>query len=331
MVVSTIGTGSVVPISVPVPLVARVFDSCGAAVSDAAVVANVGGRPISLASLGDGVYSGNWSPDRISSSVPISVEAVHGTYPSVRRSLVVSTIAAPGQVSLPVVFPDGIVGAAGFTPRQPLAPGGIISIFGSGFSSAIHPALAVPLPRQLGGVSVRIGTEDVPLYSVHPGQINAQMPFTVQSGNNVSVVVNAAGKLTAAQTYAIASVQPGIFVEGTASAVLDSQGRLITAANPARLGDTLQIYTSGLGATDPPAQTGQANPSFSRVLSPVTVRIGGVQAPVVYQGLAPCCVGVYQVNAVLPSTVAPGDAVLIEIEQNGVLSNSELPARIPVR
>ena len=332
MVVSSIGAGSVVPLSFPIPLVASVFDSCGSVVSDATVVASAGGgTPISLESLGDGLYSGTWVPDQISSAVPISVVAVRGTYPSVHRSFTVSTTAAAGQVTLPAIFPNGVVGAAGFTPRQPLAPGGIVAIFGSGFTSAIHPALQVPLPRQLGGVSVRIGTEDVPLYSVYPGQINAQVPYTAQSGNSVSVVVNAVGKLTAAQNYPIASVQPGIFVEGTISAVLDGQSRPITAANPALRGDTLQIFTSGLGETDPPGQTGQAPPSFSRVLMPVTVRIGGVQAAVVFQGLAPCCVGVYQVNAVLPSTVMPGDAVLIEIEQNGILSNPELPARITVR
>ncbi len=63
----------------------------------------------------------------------------------------------------------------------------------------------------------------------------------------------------------------------------------------------------------------------------MTVTIGGVEAPVAYQGLAPGFVGLYQVNAVLPSTVAPGDAVLVEIRQNGIVSNPDLPATIPVR
>jgi len=67
------------------------------------------------------------------------------------------------------------------------------------------------------------------------------------------------------------------------------------------------------------------------VLLPVTVTVGGVEAPVVYQGLAPGFVGLYQVNVVLPSTVTPGDAVPVVVRQNGIVSNPDLPATIPVR
>jgi len=115
------------------------------------------------------------------------------------------------------------------------------------------------------------------------------------------------------------------------AAVLDGQSRPVTVQNPARIGDTLQIFTTGLGATDPPAQTGAGGPSFSTVLLPVTVTIGTVEAPVVYQGLAPGFVGLYQVNVVLPAAVTPGEAVPLVIRQNGITSNPNLPANIPVR
>ena len=105
----------------------------------------------------------------------------------------------------------------------------------------------------------------------------------------------------------------------------------MTAENPAERGEVLQIFATGLGETNPPGQTGEAAPSSSTVLLPVTVTVGGVEAPVQYQGLAPGFVGLYQVNVQLPTTVTPGDQVEVVILQNGIPSNPELPATIPVR
>ncbi|OFV99153.1 MAG: hypothetical protein A3H28_01485 [Acidobacteria bacterium RIFCSPLOWO2_02_FULL_61_28] len=331
LVITSIGNGSVLSVSFPRPLLATVVDSCGSAVSNATVVANVETRSITLRGVGNGLYSETWTPERESSSVAVSFTALHSTYSTVQRSVTVSTVAAAGQVSLPAMLPDGVVEGAGFTPQRPLAPGGIISIFGSRFAASDRFATRVPLERDLDGVSVRIGNENAPLYFAGPSQINAQMPLGVQAGGSVSVVVNVGGKLTAPQSYAIAPAQPGIFIAGSNGAILDGQSRLITAANPARIGDTLQIYTTGLGETDPPAKTGEAAPAFSRVLLPVTVTVGGIESPVVYQGLAPGFVGLYQVNVVLPSTVTPGDAVPVVVQQNGIVSNPDLPATIPVR
>ena len=230
---------------------------------------------------------------------------------------------------LPVLRPDGIVEGAGFTSRWPLAPGGIISIFGSRFASSDNLAAAVPLPTSLGGVSVRQGGADLPLYYSGAGQINAQMPFTVRTGDRASFVVSANGRITAPQSYPIAPAQPGVFKSGEFAAVLDSQYRNINAQNPARLGDTLQIFATGLGLTDPPASTGDFSPPFSNVQNAVSVSIGGVEMPVGYQGLAPGFVGLYQVNVLLTG-VAPGTHALV-VRQNGITSNPNLPVAIPVQ
>jgi uncharacterized protein (TIGR03437 family) len=331
MIVNSIGTGSVVPVSFPRPLVVSVVDSCGATLNNATVVATVEGRAITLSSLGEGAYSGTWVPERQAAAVPIGFVALHPTYPRVERTVTASVAAAAGGASLPVLSPDGVVEGAGFTSRRPLAPGGIVSLFGSRFAAADALASQLPLNRVLGGVSVRIGAEDAPLYFAGPGQINAQVPYSVQPGSDVPVVVRANNQFTAPQSYLVAPAQPGIFLAGAGGAILDGQSRLVDAANPAQRGDTLQIFATGLGQTEPAAQSGEGAPSFSRTLLPVTVTVGGVEAPVVYQGLAPGFVGLYQVNVVLPSTVAPGDNVLVVVSQNGIPSNPDRPATIPVR
>jgi uncharacterized protein (TIGR03437 family) len=238
----------------------------------------------------------------------------------VQHSYTVAASAAAGGLSLPSVLPDGIVGAAAFPPRRPLAPGSILSLFGSRLAKSEGGAAEIPLPRSLNGSSVKIGTQDAPLYYVAPSQINAQMPFGVPPGQRVSVVVNAGGQLTAPQIYVIAPVQPAIFTAGDAGVVLNANG-IITASNPAHIGDVLVIYTNGLGITDPRVNTGDPSPA-AEVINPVTVTVGGVEVPVQYQGLTPTLVGLNQINILLTGSAPTGDNVPLVVTQSGVPSNT---------
>jgi uncharacterized protein (TIGR03437 family) len=63
----------------------------------------------------------------------------------------------------------------------------------------------------------------------------------------------------------------------------------------------------------------------------VTVTIGGVQVPILYQGLVPGFVGLYQLNVGVVPSIPSGDAVPVVIEQNGIESNPGLAVTIPVR
>jgi uncharacterized protein (TIGR03437 family) len=331
MVVSSIGTGSVAPVSFPRALVARVVDSCGEPLDDATVVAKVEERTIALEALGDGDYIGTWAPEQVSSGSTVSFQAAHPTYPTVQRTVTVNTGEAAGGVSLPLLLPNGVVEGAAFTPQRPLAPGSIVSLFGSRFAAADAGSPGLPLERSLGGVSVRIGNEDAPLYFAGPGQVNAQVPYSVRPGENVPVVMKVNGQYAAPQTYPIAPAQPGIFLAGDGGAILDARYSLVTAGNPAHVGDVLQIFATGLGETDPPGQTGQGASGSSGLVLPVTVTVGGVEAAVQYAGLAPGFVGLYQVNVQVPATVTPGDAVEVAIRQNGISSNPDRPATIPIQ
>ena len=326
----SLGSNATMSATFPQPLLVRSLDSCGEPVDDATILVGVEGNQIVLRPVGRGLYSGVWTPQIIAPVVPVRFTGLHPAYGVTGFTVTVSTADPPGNVSLPSLATDGVVDAAGFAQGLPLAPGSIISIFGAGFAEEETAAGQLPLGRQLGGVSVTIGRETAPLFYVGPGQINAQVPFSALPGRIVTVVVNAQGKLSAPQQFLIASVQPNIFEQDGTAFATDQQSQRISPENLARLGQTLQIFATGLGLVDQPTGTGSPSPPSSTVLNPVRVRIGGIDAPVSFQGLAPGFVGLYQINVLLPGIVQPGNEVTVVLEQNGIPSNTSFPVTIPV-
>ena len=80
----------------------------------------------------------------------------------------------------------------------------------------------------------------------------------------------------------------------------------------------------GLGAVTNQPADGAASPSspLARTSATPQVTIGGVPATVTFSGLAPDFVGEYQVNALVPATVAAGNAVPVAITIGGAASNT---------
>ena len=83
--------------------------------------------------------------------------------------------------------------------------------------------------------------------------------------------------------------------------------------------DVVVIYCSGLGAVEPTVTAGEAASTtiLSRTSNPVEVTIGGVKADVLFAGLTPQYVGLYQVNARIPAGVAAGDSVELRLTTMG--------------
>jgi uncharacterized protein (TIGR03437 family) len=106
-------------------------------------------------------------------------------------------------------------------------------------------------------------------------------------------------------------------------------GQPISDITPARAGDFLAVYATGLGSVQGPK--GEAGPAAGTAapLSPlfqttakVTARIGGVDAPVRFAGLAPTFAGLYQINVQVPPGVVPGSAIPLKISAAGAGSNT---------
>jgi uncharacterized protein (TIGR03437 family) len=227
---------------------------------------------------------------------------------------------------VPRILTNGIVSAAGapLTPA-PVAPGGIISIYGSNFNSSfgIHAggvsAASAPLPTIIGSTQVLINSVFAPLYYVDSSQVNAQVPWEVNGASYLTVQVIVNGLPSNLSTVGLAPNAPGILAVTHAS-----DGSRVEPSAPAAPGEYLTIYAVGLGAVTNAPSTGAAplaTPLSYTILTPI-VTIGGVAANVVFSGLTPGFSGLYQVNAQVASGIPNGDDVSVVLSVGGALSNT---------
>ena len=99
-------------------------------------------------------------------------------------------------------------------------------------------------------------------------------------------------------------------------------------ARPARSGETLLIFATGLGPVTNPPSTGAAalTDPISATVEPVIALVGGEPMTVVLAGLVPAFSGLYQVNVELSEQAPSGSAVPLVIQVAGVDSNTTLIA-----
>ena len=214
----------------------------------------------------------------------------------------------------------GIVNAASFAPvGNPLAPGQLFSIFGSGLAPQSLDAASFPLPLQLAGVQVLVNNNAVPLRAVSDTQVSAVVPFS-SSGSKVTIAVNNNGRLSNAVDVPLVKTAPGIFTVGSsgagAGAILHSADfSLVSSSAPAKRGETVLIYLTGLGTTAPPVGDGLRTPTnpLSLVTSDVTILVGGKTAALLFKGLAPGFAALYQLNVTIPNDAPSGPNVPVAI------------------
>jgi uncharacterized protein (TIGR03437 family) len=232
----------------------------------------------------------------------------------------------------PVVSAGGILNGASFrlpdVPGGGVAPGSIISIFGTNLAASTGAASAVPLPTSIGGTSVTIGGRPAALYFVSAGQINAQVPWATTPGPAPVVVTTGAGA-SAPVNVTVQAAAPGIFSQASngkgpgaiQNFVSQSSTPLNNATTAIAPGGLLIIYATGLGAVNNPPADGAAG-SGQTTTNAVTVRVGNTNATTEFAGLSPGFVGLYQVNARLPGTLPQGCNVSISLQAAGQVSNT---------
>ena len=338
--VRTLGSNFASPAGWPSRIEAQVKDDCDNPVTNAFVAASFsnGDAPALLVSLGDGLYEGTWTPVSIAPvRLTLRAELAPLTAAEARLDGSVTTNAA----SAPIVNRGGVINAASSAPGEAVAPGTIVSVYGSSMAQGLNIASQTPLATTLGGATLIVGGIEQPLFFTSSGQINAQIPFELAPNSRPQIILRnqtgAATAISVPETITIAENRPGIFTmnqQGTGQgAILISNTAFVAAPAgsipgrltlPARRGEYISIYSTGLGAIQPAVLSGAKTPDdvLSWTVQPVEVKIGGVTVTPSFAGLAPGFVGLYQVNAEIPAGVAPGSEVTVILTQNGVPSNT---------
>jgi uncharacterized protein (TIGR03437 family) len=266
-------------------------------------------------------------------SVTLTVAANTGA----PRSGVISIAGVPvlvtqqGTGPVLTITAGGVVNDANYT--APVAPGSIAAAFGDFLLSSQFTAPSGSLPTNLSGLSLEFpGNTLAPLFYASGTQVNFQVPWELAGQSTTNLTASLSGQTSAAQPVSLAPFAPAIFsinAQGSGQgAIIDAISyRLLDSTNPAIAGSTyVSIYCTGLGAVYNPPATGSPAPpsSLYYTQTTATVTIGGVQVQpkdMLFSGLAPSYVGLYQVNALVPATSARGDAVPVTITIGGVTSN----------
>ena len=210
----------------------------------------------------------------------------------------------------------GPINAANFLYANNLAPGMIAAMFTEGnfnqFGGQAASASSLPLPTQLNGVEVLFNGSPVPLFYAGPNQINFQVPMEApQTGTaDVQVFQPATGRVLGDTTVAMLAAVPGFFAQaGTgigAASALNQDNTLNSQDNPAVQGSVIQMFGTGQGFIPggPPDGSASSAQLPTPQLPELIMGTGPVPAAnILYSGLAPGEVGVWQVNVLIPDTV----------------------------
>lgn len=214
-----------------------------------------------------------------------------------------------------------------------IASGGLVTIAGNGLAVNSATASGSPLPSTLGDVCVTVSNIALPLFSVSPTRIAAQLPFNVAGA--APMIVRTPGGISAPFTVNVASGAPAIFRSGTAGdqtglplVIRQKNNEILNFTNPVHPGEGISILLTGLGRTSPEPNLGESAPGDPLAIATQvpTVTIGNTPLQIDFAGLVPGQIGVYQINATVPGSVTDAAQTPLTIKQ-GTISTA-IPVRV---
>ena len=245
----------------------------------------------------------------------------------------------------PPQVPQGsVVNNASFALHPaPIAPGTIIAVFGTNLTkdnvivddTALGPDGKIV--TTLGGASVKINGIAAPMLRAYPTQLVVQMPveLTGVASAQVEVSVEGQSQSSTPQTFFVDALSPGIFIVGAGQGAilnaveLDQGIKSLAAAvgsfpnaRPARPGETVVIFCTGLGRVNDPVPTGVLPSGLHTTVEPTTVIIDGLPVVPDYAGLAPGNAGLYQVNVRVPNGMRLGNNIAVALKIGVATSNT---------
>lgn len=221
---------------------------------------------------------------------------------------------AQSELGFPSYTAASVANAAANVPNL-YAPNAILSIYGVNLATVTRPLIPADivggsLPNVLGSVRVLVNGQFANLLFVSPTQINLVISSELEPGI-ITLQVAGSGKAGPQLRLELAESAPGLFESDGFVIATHGNGPVVTADDPARPGEILVLYATGLGPTNPLSPANR----LARVPAPLTrrsefeVRLNEVPVPrssIEYVGVTPGFSGLYQINVRLPQD-APRD------------------------
>ncbi len=329
-----------VPAGWPATLIVQLNDDCAAPVTNGNVVASfsTGDAPLNLVGDSLGNYSSTWQPGNVNANMVVTLNATSGALQPATAKLY-GGIAA-NQTPPPTLAPGGTLNNLNPVVGGPLSPGSIAQVYGSGLASTAILTGGAPLPPIYDNTFALVGSTQAPLYFLSSGQINIQIPYEATATQQTPIVLSVNNALTLPAMLDIVPAAPGVLSanDGPNAPNFQNDAHIVaqhgvdssqvTSTSPAKPGEYLVIYLVGMGATNPSVPSGFATPLTAQdsVTNPPTVTVASQPANVVFAGLTPGFVGLYQVNFQVPAGLSSGEQE-VDVTQNGVAAN---PTLLPV-
>jgi uncharacterized protein (TIGR03437 family) len=214
------------------------------------------------------------------------------------------------------------VNSSDYSPG-PFAPNSVLSIFGTNLSWSARALTfddiaAATLPTELANVQVYVDNWPAALLYVSATQINFIVP-----GNEIdgSVPVRVVREGVSGPEIALTLVDgaPALFALDTGYAIAEhADGSPITVDSPAHAGDTVVVYLTGLGRTQPNTGPGAIPQTAATIvaLGSLTVYLGDAALEsfrIKYAGVTPFSAGLYQINIELPPTLGTDPEIRVAV------------------
>jgi uncharacterized protein (TIGR03437 family) len=225
----------------------------------------------------------------------------------------------PAIPTAPTVTAGNVVSAA-TNAAGPVAPNSWVTIYGSNLGVTTRgwaegDFVNSAMPFSLDGVSVVVNLFGAPRLTyvgyVSPTQVNFLLPSDLAATDMTVQVRNPAGMSSPIPLTVQAAAGTCFTVDGKSVLAAHPNGSLLGKTSPATPGETIAIYATGLGATNPPLIPGVVPTAPASLVTLPKVTIGGEAANVVAGGIVPGTAGLYQLNVQVPSTAANGDLPLV--------------------
>jgi uncharacterized protein (TIGR03437 family) len=263
-----------------------------------------------------------------------------------RNGVVVLVDPGPVNTNAPVISSGGVVSASSFGAFTSVSPGSWVEIYGGNLAAdtrswAGSDFNGINAPMSLDGTTVTVGGKSAFIDYISPTQVNALVSSATPLGAQQMTIMTAQG-VSAAYNITVNAAEPGLLappsfkiggVQYAVAILPDGNYALPTGAiagvnsRPANPGEALVLYGVGFGSVTPSSPAGQIVQQLNSLPQSFQMAVGGAQATLAYDGLAPNYTGLYQFNLTVPS-VAPNSAAPLTFTLNGTAGTQTLAVAV---